>query len=789
MAETNRFAIILTAFLFQFGSVCISPVRSLTTLHLIALVPTENENATRCVDRGEELLIAARIAEEVVDASNDILQGYKLEVIEARSDSCTAESFSLALTGFVRQITNNSYNPVGVIGMVCPSTMLHISPFASLPGISLLQITAGTTPPTAVTISRDRVTIEHVYQTAPSSTIHNDALIALMREQGWQNIALVRLSSSLNIIHVNQGRDLQDKIEENPKSNIVFSGEISSEEAEEDSVQILDEIVARKARIIYATLPDKEARELLCASYFRNIASPLYSWILHDHSPENLKKGTDNCTIEQMTKVLNGVILLRYNLTRDRNMFLSYSQLNYGEYEDMYKERLQRERGSETLCEKEPDLIYSNAMYDSVIAFARALNDSQATVDLSQYHNNGTALGMTDATTKINENLLNIEFAGAGGMISFNASTHKLDFRVGVGIHRIVESELLPFAYYDGTTDKVTRLQNYAEISDSFEEDIRKIPVALSVVILVIVAILVALSIMVLILFVYHWSAPDIKATSPTLSIVIFLACFLLYLSAVFTAVRSGFSSGTAFAALCTLEWWTFVIGIQLIFATLFMRLLRVYRIFFHYQKVGKVWSDVGLLVFIALIVSVSVTLLVLWTAVDTLTTVEGRVFRLTGNRPHFDVYLDCRSNHLGVWLGLILGYTGLIMIVVLALAVMTRKVKIESFRDTKEVNAFVFTTVFVIVVCIPLSLILQGESEAALFSTFIFRVLCLTLVPIACKVFVFAPKIYYARFGDPTRQKSSFETSGKYTGRKSSFEMSGKHINHKSSFSASGIV
>ena len=103
-------------------------------------------------------------------------------------------------------------------------------------------------------------------------------------------------------------------------------------------------------------------------------------------------------------------------------------------------------------------------------------------------------------------------------------------------------------------------------------------------------------------------------------------------------------------------------------------------------------------------------------------------------------------------------------MIAVLVLAVMTRKIKIEIFRDTKEVNAFVFTTVFLIIVLISLSLILERETEISLYTTFILRELCLVLVAIVCKVFLFAPKLYYAHFEDSVRHKQSFVTDGKCT-------------------------
>lgn len=722
-------------------------------------------------------MYAAKIAVDAINANDNILKDYALEMVVGSSDSCAAESFSEALTETVKHVTNTSHiKPVGIIGMVCPSTMLHVSPFASLPEISLLQVTAGTTPPGAIARSRARVKIDHIYQTAPASTIHNDALIALMKEQRWKRIAMVRLTSGLNIIHVNQGIDLQEKfgLEENMQFNITFNGEVTTGEDGAGLQRILDEIRNRMARIIYVSLPDREARDLLCASYWRRILSPSYTWVLHDHLIEYLKRDTDNCTEKMMAEVLNGTILLQYNVIHDRNRNLDHTNLKYGEYEKLYRQLLLNESGNDTLCGREPEIIHSNAMFDSVVALALALNKSQTTVNLTRY-----GRGMPLDTAKINRHMLrDVNFTGAGGQISFNESTHELEVSsFGVSISRINNLNLLPYAYYNSTTNDIKRLMHFSSaISDSFDEDIQQVHIALSAVMLAIISTLVLISTIVLILYAYHCNNPDIKATSPILSVVILMACFLLYLSAIFTAVRSSFVDGTTYAILCILEWWTFVISIQVIFTTLFMRLLRVYRIFFHYQKVGKLWSDGALLVYISLFVSVSVVFLILWTGIDTLTTDNSKtVFHFSTTDPHFDVYLDCHSDYLAVWLGLIMGYSGLTMLAVMALAIMTRKVKIESFRDTKEVNAFVFTTVFLIVLFIPLSQFLPGATDATLYSKFILRELCLLLVPIACKIFVFAPKIYYAHFADPTRHKNSnFHTSGKHTKPRSSFSASG---------------
>lgn len=775
--KMNRLFFTLLVFLFTILVVVIATSGSeisRTPLHLVALVPIENGNRSkRCVDRGEELIVAANMAAEAINANNTLLQDYRLQVLTAPSDDCAAESFSLALTEFVRYVTNDSYNLVGLIGMVCPSTMLHVSPFASLLGVRLLQITAGATPPKAITRSREeRVNIDYIYQTGPPSTVHNDALIALMKDQEWNNIATIRLTSGLNIIHGNQGIDLQDKFKNDSDLNIVFNGEVTTGEDSDGFDRLMDEIKNRRTRIIYATLPDKEAHQLLCRAYISNATSPLYTWVLHDHSIKYLKQGIESCSEQMMTKALNGVILLHHSVTNDQNRSLDYSNMSYGQYEKEYRQRLLNNSITEDmLCGKESEIIHSNAIYDSVVAFAKALNDSQTEVNLTQY-----GRGMPEDTEHINDNLIEVEFKGAGGFISFDNVTHTLKTKSGVYIHLVHNLKLLEFAYYNVGSGAIDKGMNYSrDIKDRFEEDIRRIHYGLSSTIIAIIALLVIVSVVVLVVYLFNCNAPDIKASSPILSMAILLACFVLYSTAAFTAVRNSFVSGSLFAAFCTMEWWTFSISLQIIFSTLFMRLLRVYRIFFHYQKVSKLWSDWGVLIVIMLMVSISILLLSLWTGIDTLETVQEKIFQQSLSRPHFDVYLQCRSDHLGVWLSLIIGYLGCTMLAVLPLAVMTRKVRIESFRDTKEVNAFVFTTCFLIVVFLPLSLIfeLEGASVATLYSSFILKELCLLLVPIACLVFLFVPKLYHTYIDDPTRHKSSIETTGKNTNQRGSFSAS----------------
>ena len=60
----------------------------------------------------------------------------------------------------------------------------------------------------------------------------------------------------------------------------------------------------------------------------------------------------------------------------------------------------------------------------------------------------------------------------------------------------------------------------------------------------------------------------------------------------------------------CSLPEWTSSIGYCFILAPLFMRMLRVYRIFTYFGKLGKQWSDGVLFAEILIIIGISITYL-----------------------------------------------------------------------------------------------------------------------------------------------------------------------------------
>ena len=704
-------------------------------LHLLTLVPRSEgapDLSLPCVDRGEELLPAAELAANI--SNENILHDFYLEIVPVTTAKCDEDSFSLTLANFVRELTNPSYKVIGVVGMMCSSAVLSVSPLASLSAIDILQITSGTVSPKSISNAREKVTVDKLYQTAPPSTIFNDKLIKLLNANENTQLAVIRHVGTFFIEHDIIATDLREKVNNSQLNVNISDFEIVLPNIEA-AERILDTIATNDSgiRVIYASVTIEEARLFLCLAVKRSVklVYPRNQWIFHDHTFEELAEPepTAYCSSSDMRAALEGVVLLQHSdrSMRDSPKILSYTSFTYSEYLETYKSKLS---GKNNTCSDRRGVIHVNALYDSVVAFALAINNSLEAGNLRNF-----GIGTSGNISKLlRDELSHQPFLGAGGNIQFDDETHE-----------VIRNNTVDVTVVRNGTESKEALS----FNGTYNSINVKIPVGLPIATLVLVLILVALHTVTLLLFIYYWSDPDIKATSPWLGIVIFTACYMLDLSLLLTALRfSPYASESEFVAFCAIENWLLYIGIQLIFATLLMRLVRVCRIFFHYSKLGKVWSDYGVLLFILMFVSVGVAILTVWMAADIPFLHKDTTFISATDSPYFSIQFTCQSRYFEVfpiWIILLLVYTGVMMVIVLLLAIRTRKVKIESFKDTRTVNIFIYSTVVCFMFLLILSLIFDALRSQVV--VFVARVLALSSVAIACACFLFLPKIYSAQY------------------------------------------
>ena len=722
-------------------------------LNLLTLLPcpTTNNGSTGLTtdwDRGEDMLPAACLAVERINDMPNILPGFRLKLVPSCTEVCRETVFPETLASFARYAVDVDCSIVGIVGLLCPSVTDVISRLAGRDEVRLVQASAGVSPHSFANSTE----YPGLYRIVSSSAVYNKALVSIMKEFQWQKISI--FFNNQQVYFSGTKDEFVDRIKD---ENLQLS---LTEELSASSIpQIFEDLQIDGLRIAYGSMRIDEAALVLCEAYKRNLLWPNYVWIFHDHTVEDLIVNS-NCGDENIKVALEGVFLFRLRLVADSDTQLVSGRTYVEEFSD----------NSEL-----PANIYSRAVYDSIWTFALALNRTQGVLDrnaLQMY-----SWGDKNVSMVIEREMRNVRFSGATGDISFSNTTREANTKVD--IYQVRRGKAVHIGVYSPTIDSVVLMNiTTADVPrDRFETTFVKVPLGLRCAALASAAVLFLLTTISLIMFIAFVDTPDIKAASPILSMVIFIGCYFLNVAAILTALRDFTlheSNTTPYAAICNCEVWFAALGLKLIFSTLFVRLLRVYRIFFNYNKMGKLWSNGSMMVMILLMVLPSVFFLLLWTTIDPLRTkTDDVVFMASSDPPFTEIRQSCSSEYLPAWLVPLLAYGSLILFLVGCLAIKTRKVTLDTFKDTKAVNSFIFMMAIILGVSIPFTILFTITDNNTTAASFVFQFLAILLTSALCQAFLFAPK-YFMLLREKTHRaptrKVSFAVDPGYSSRALSF-------------------
>jgi len=279
----------------------------------------------------------------------------------------------------------------------------------------------------------------------------------------------------------------------------------------------------------------------------------------------------------------------------------------------------------------------------------------------------------------------------------------KQERQTTVNIFQVRNGSTMEVGSYDPVSTEIT-LENVSEIDDMLSNEIPRIykhsPLLITVLLLTVTGVCIILTTTILVLFVYYRRAAEIKATSLNLSLLMYLGCYLLFVSALFHTVSGAVVYHGPF--FCSAVTWCSGLGINFVFGTLLVKMLRVYRIFSYFGKLGIRWSDWFLCIVVFSIVGAEALFLLVWSVVDVLTVRDIETFQATASPPYYEVVQLCYSDYLQIWTILALAEVGILIFVVAVLAFKTRKIRRKHFKDTKKVNVYLFMNILLICVTVP---------------------------------------------------------------------------------------
>ena len=683
------------------GDCAIQSNESKVSLHVLAMLSTSSGIDVPKWERGMEILPGGLLAVDEINNSTELLQGYHLELVPLMIPMCDPIE---GITAFVDAILSTEYNIVGVTGLFCTRLADSISPLAGHEGIDLITLSGSTT---YLPEDNHWATSRHLYHMLPSSEVYGRALIGLMEELGWSRIGVIYF----------QGLYYQKTFEafsslisrENLSIEIVFSDEVRDSD---DVMRVLQNLRTSGAKIVFTLLPPGISAEIMCRAYVEDFVWPNYAWIFAE---SDLKFETNIFELCNRSLMENVLVL--------QQLFDSTANKNFDNVTN----------------------IYSYVFHDSVVALALAVNASLEEIHsprLSNYQYSSRE----NISQSIDNKLQQLSFEGLTGEVSFCQRTSGLE--VPIEILQIRDGKYIRiglFSSRQNETEWTTMILNEIP-SDKLEYVYVLYPVVLMAVLSTLIAVCMLVTTLFLLLFFCFRKEPEVKASSCSLSICIFVGCYLVLLSSFLHTIDSGhilptFDENRALSTfVCTGGTSLSTIGLDLLLATLIAKTLRIYHIFNNTSKLGNVWADKVLLLIIFVITSVKIVIMIIWSVIDSYHLINEESLQTHVKTPYYQVIQSCFSDHTGIWLLLILGFTGLLFLILVILAIKTRKIKRKDFKDTKKMNALIMAIFLDICIGVTLWGVLRLSGES-IGSKVVLSVGYL-LVAMLIILFLFIPKL-----------------------------------------------
>ena len=675
-------------------------------------------------DRGLEMLPGAQIAVEVINKDPHLLPGYELEIIEKSVDPCIPLEVHSNLNAFV-PFANGSLqnNTIGVMGLFCDRLLRILSPLAGRDEFGLFQL-SGTTSP-LIRGNRERYT--HLNFIAPSEAAYYETLFALMRKINWKR-GLIIDEEFFNTNSIRNGSFLIQNLDITylEYSDLIFT--------------TISEIRRSEKNIVFVSVGARRTADLLCAAYDDGLVWPHYMWILQDHDVSDLlEEAYKNCTKGKLMEATQNAIVFKFQFEQENKS----KELDTGNTFESYLEeytKILRESGKADLKHNK----FANTMHDSVWAFAFALNHSLDTIagDNMTVIDFVNQFGRMELTNEIEANLRSLYFEGVSGRVQFN-DDYDIEALVSITLLSNHNTSFV-IGYYDQASPNGFIINRTIDLPpDYLPNKYNLIPLPGTILLIIVAVLCLLLTTIMFILFIKYRRYSEIKATSPYLSMLMFVGTYLILLSAVIQAALTASDKPLgmmASATLCGSVISGNVMGINLIFSTLLLRMLRIYRIFSYFGKTGKIWSDKVLVLIVLLIVGGDIVLLLIWFSADPFTVRNYIVYRPSGRPPHYEISQYCTSSNIAVWFALIFGKVGILFAIVLFLAIKTRKIQRENFKDTKKVNIYIFITVLIVAMLIPVWFLLEGTGNV--IGTGIVIYIAFGATGLFCQLMLFAPKV-----------------------------------------------
>ena len=687
---------------------------------------------------GPSVVPAAFLAKDLINQRNDILRNYRIELLLYDS-GCNLSS--KAVNGFVETLWSYSRkNIVGVIGPACSESTTAIAKHITDDRMSLIQISPSATSP----VLTNTTMFPNTFRPIDSALGFVDFYIDLIDHKKYKHVGAIY--ETARTFHTTAYTEFENAAH---SKNIALTslGLFNSH-------FLLDEF-RNKIRVIFVFASLDSARKILCTAYHEDMLYPHYQFIFSNRKHTNfltnfsfeLDHIRTSCSREEMEIAIIGMVFNDYRLTReDRDNSETEAGVSYDEFSKQYS--VIRNCQIESLGLKASEVVdtdHHSGYFDSVWALALSLNNSLPHIKMIGLSLSNYTFKMPAITQKVREELLKLSFEGMRGRVQFSKTTHDGSNVTYFDMYQTLTtgSGSSIVGYYNNING-LTLLQNASLIKAEFDFEYLQPHAALGGLVTIAVAILFATLFICQIANITWGKRKTVKADSPNLNHLMFSGCYLSLVGVVFYTYAFVFfepdvsvSTDIIIPVHCSALQWTGTLAYSMVFGTLIVKRWRIYRIFHTFSTTPmKLLTDKAL-IFIALApATVDVIVNIAWNSVDPwyshIERGQGLLAKVT-----------CRTHHERIWYPFIAVPKAILTLIILYLAIATRRVHRKEFRQTKSINILIFCLLILQGIFLPLFFILLTTVSiwTITLSYLSFCLFELALV-VLCIVFVFLPPL-----------------------------------------------
>ncbi|KAJ8273817.1 hypothetical protein GJAV_G00105840 [Gymnothorax javanicus] len=674
---------------------------------------------------GQACRPSAQMALDLVNNRTDILPDYELELIGYDSKCDPGEATRLLYDLLYTE-------PIKIVLMPgCSSVSTLVAEAARM--WNLIVLSYGSSSPAL----SNRQRFPTFFRTHPSATLHNPTRVQLFQKWKWTKIATIQQTTE---VFTSTLDDLEQRVKEAGIEISVRQSFLT------DPAVAVKNLKRQDARIIVGLFYETEARKVFCEVFKEKLYGKKYVWFLIGWYADNWFKTQDpsiSCSVENMTEAVEGHVTTEIVMLNPENV-RGASNLTSQEFLVQLMSRLGGKNPEETGGFQEAPLAY-----DAVWALALALNKTVGPLRARNRRLEDFNYNNRDITAEIYRALNTSSFEGVSGHVVFDAQGSRMAWTL---IEQLQGGSYKKIGYYDSTKGNLSWFGNDKWIGPGppadqtvVIEEFRFLSQKLFVSVSVFAGLGILLGALCLTFNIYNSHVRYIQNSQPYLNNMTAVGC-MLALAAVFPLGMDGLHVRRAlFPVVCQFRLWLLGLGFSLAYGSMFTKIWWVHTVFTKKEEKKdkrkhlepwKLYATMGVLL------AIDVLSLMIWQIVDPLhITVEK--FTREAPKGDLDVLIQpllehCSSEKMNIWLGVVYGYKGLLLLLGIFLAYETKSISTEKINDHRAVGMAIYNVSVLCMITAPVTMILTSQQDAS----FAFASLAIVFSVYITLVVLFAPKM-----------------------------------------------